>query len=118
MRIPYPQIEIAVWVGSGSESYVHPAIPDTGFSGDVLIPFGVGREIVRVGKEMSLQLPSRQVFHAKSWPGRVMLETKVFRARVAAFGDDYVIGRGILDQLEISFQFGKRVRLNFERPAE
>ena len=66
---------------------------------------------------MSLQLPSRQVFNLKSSPGRVMPETKVFRAQIAAFGDDYVIGRGILDQFEISFQFGERVLLNFEQPA-
>ena len=116
MEIPYPQIQFALYVEN--EEYISEAIPDTGFSGDVLIPFGLGREIVRPGREIGLALPSRQVFRADSWPAKLVLEGATFSVRAAAFGDEFLIGRGVLDRLEICFCFGKVVRLNFERPAE
>ena len=112
---PYPLIEFSLAIGVWE--IVDAALPDTGYDGAMLIPAGVGREVASPASVTDLWLPDRSRHAVRGWSGRLLLGSARFDVEVVAFGSEYVIGREVLDQLEICFEFGQRVRLKFERSA-
>jgi hypothetical protein len=111
----YPLLQLGVIIGS--QSFVGEALPDTGYDGTVIVPANVGREVERKAALKMLQLADGRVVHARTWAGRLLLETRTFRVTVHALGDQYIIGRKVLDQMEICFEFGERVRLRLDRDS-
>jgi len=107
----YPLLEFVLTIAacdiSGS------AYPDTGFEGGLIIPVGVGRELVASGVTVPWRLADGSIRTAQTWNGVLELEEHSFRVQAIAMGNRYLIGREILDQLEICFQFGRRVVLRF-----
>jgi predicted aspartyl protease len=109
---PYPLVELALRVG-GTE-FTDTALPDTGFDGDLILPRSFSRELAGRRFRDTLVTAGSEVYEVDAWPGVLMLEDRLFRVRVKAFGNQFIIGRGVLDRLEICFEFGRRVRLRFE----
>jgi len=112
----YPWIEFVLTVGTWD--VVDAAYPDTRFEGGLLVPAGVGREIVASANWIRLRLADGNVVQARSWSGTLELEGRSMAVEVAALGYRYLPGREILDQLEICFQFGRSVRLRFADEAD
>jgi len=108
----YPLLEIAVIIGS--QSFVGEALPDTGFDGDVIIPLSVGEEVLKGSEEVVLQVADGFDILVEARGGELLLADRSFEVAVRALGDEYLIGRGVLDQLEICFEFGRSVRVRFE----
>jgi predicted aspartyl protease len=107
----YPLLELVLEVGTwetDAEAY-----PDTGFEGGLCIPIGVGREILAAPFMTPLRLADGSQHEVKTWRGRIDLQGHVFDVEVAALGNRYLLGREVLDRLEICFEYGQRVRLQF-----
>lgn len=112
-ELPYPYIDIGIVVGTW-DATAH-VCPDTGFEGGLMIPIGVGREILASPSETPFLLPGRYRIEAPMWRGKLTLEDREFEADIVAYGDRFLLGREVLDNLEICFSFGREIRLNFDR---
>jgi hypothetical protein len=100
-------LEVGTWDTAG-EGY-----PDTGFEGGVTIPVGCGREVLAEPQSAPFRMADGTTVHAPSWTGVLEVDGHRFTVEVIAIGDSYLIGREILDQLEICFSYGREVRLSF-----
>lgn len=61
-----------------------------------------------------LRLGNNQPVDALWWNGEISIEDFSAAADIWALGEDFVIGREVLDQMEICFEFGTRVRIRFQ----
>jgi hypothetical protein len=107
----YPLIEFLLRVGAWD--VVDEILPDTGYDGAVIVPAGVGREIASEPEIGELPLAGGEVHRALMWDGMISIENHEFPVRVPAFGSEHVLGRWVLDQFKICFEYGRRVRLEF-----
>src|SRR5687767_3129849 len=104
----YPYLEFLLAIGSwetGGEAY-----PDTGFEGGLAIPLGMAREILADPDTMPLRMADGTVRDVRLWRGTLELDGREFDVDVVALGHRFLVGREILDQLEVCFEFGKRIR--------
>jgi predicted aspartyl protease len=99
----------------GTETFIADALPDTGYDGAVIIPAELSSEILAPMERRSLGIADKRGVKVQSWRGLVLIEDRTLKVRIHAFGDEYIIGRQVLDQMEICFEFGERVRLRFDR---
>lgn len=109
--LPYPWIEFVLTIGTWD--VVDAAYPDTGFEGGLLIPSGVGREIVTRATGIRLRLADGEIVRTRSWTGTIEIEDHPIPVEVAALGTRYLLDREVLDQMEVCFEFGRRLRLQF-----
>ncbi len=110
-EIPYPWIEFGLSIGTWDVADL--AYPDTGFDGGLLIPAGTGREVLASPAWVPMRLADGETIQVRSWGGIVEIADHRFPAEVAAMGTRYLLGREMLDQMEVCFEFGRRVRLRF-----
>lgn len=109
---PYPLIEFGLTIGTWDLWDV--AYPDTGCETGIAIPVGAGKEVLAPPVSITMQFADRRIERVPSWRGTVELDGHRFRVEVIAVGSTYLIGREVLDELEICFEFGRRVRLRFK----
>ena len=109
--IPYPWVEFSLTIGTWDVDDL--AYPDTGFEGGLLIPVGVGREVLASPAWVPMRLANGDTVQVRSWRGIVDIAGHRFPIEVAAMGTRYLLGREVLDQVEVCFEFGRRVRLRF-----
>jgi predicted aspartyl protease len=107
----YPRIGVVVSVGDWV--WDEEALPDTGFSGGIVVPIDVIEDISAPAQAGELRLGNDQVVQAPWWDGEVSIGDLSLRTTVWALGRDFIVGREVLDQLEICFYFGREVRLRF-----
>jgi predicted aspartyl protease len=112
---PYPYLEFTLSIGTWD--LIDDAYPDTGFDGGLIIPAGVGREILSSPAVIPLVLADGEIVQVRAWDGTLDINEHRFPVQVAALGSSYLLGREILDQVEICFQFGRHVRLRFADEA-
>jgi len=84
---PYPWIEFSVTVGTWD--LVELAYPDTGFEGGLLIPAGVGREVLASPNLTPLRLADGAILEVRSWRGTLEIADHRFLIEVAAMGTRY-----------------------------
>jgi hypothetical protein len=109
----YPRIPAIVSVG---EWFLDDeALPDTGFSGGVVVPARSSDHIANRPREGRLRLGNDRAVRAYWWNGEVAVGELSVPTTVWALGNDFILGREVLDQMEICFEFGERVRLRFDR---
>jgi hypothetical protein len=108
----YPLLEFVLVVGTW-ETEVE-AFPDTGFEGGLTIPRSMAGEILAEPDTGLFQMADRRVIEAPSWIGSIELGSHTFPVEVVALGDRFLLGRDVLDQLEICFRFGREVATRFE----
>jgi predicted aspartyl protease len=108
---PYPFVEFELVIGTWDTA--EEALPDTGFDGGVVIPEDAGVEIATLADVGHIRLADGVSLKVPSWRGQLSLNGWSCRVEVIALGSDYLIGRDVLDRLEICFAFGREVRLRF-----
>ncbi len=114
---PYPYAEFALKIGE-FDLYDH-ALLDTGFEGDLIIPAGYGRELVRPYFDSYIVTADGQAHRVRTWRGVLALGDGKFTVEVKAFSNWFIVGRGVLDQGEICFDHGKGIRMHFgDAPLE
>jgi predicted aspartyl protease len=105
----FPYLEVVISIGTWSieeEVYI-----DTGFDGGLLIPSYLRHEILASPGRSKLKVANDVVVEAPTWSGKVELGDQIFLAEIAAMGSRYLIGRDILDQLDIRLEFGACVHI-------
>ena len=107
----YPHLEFALWIGTWSTEDI--AYPDTGFEGGLTVPLGVVREVLAEPDTTLLRMADGAVRQVRAWRGVLELDGRQFEVEVVALGNRYLIGREVLDQLEICFKYGRKVELSF-----
>jgi hypothetical protein len=108
----YPRIDILVRVGTWVEK--GEALVDTGFSGGAIVPLAMIHEIDDDPVSDELRLGNDDLIRAYCYgDGEVTVLGRDFPVSVWALGSDFIIGREVLDQMEICFEFGQRVRIRF-----
>src|SRR5437764_11651061 len=107
----YPCIELILTIGTwGIDAFAN---LDTGLDGGLLIPIGVGRQILASPDEITLRLPDNSYVKADSWDGTIEVEWRGFMAEVAAIGSRFLLGREVLDKMGVCFEFGQEVTIRF-----
>ena len=106
---PYPLVEFSLSIGTWDT--VDFAYPDTGYDGSLTIPIGVSMEVVASPHERILRLADGKLVEVNAWYATVGILDKQFDVEVVALGNEYLLGRQILDQLEICFVRGRELRI-------
>src|SRR5207244_10414575 len=109
----FPLVDVAVIVGS--QEFVGEALPDTGYDGWVIIPTEVGAEILQDAERTRLRLADGSRVWAETWEGHLLIDNQTFETEVHSLGDKFILGLEVLNQMEICFEFGERVRVRFDR---
>ena len=108
----YPRIRVIAaisdWVCPDQD-----ALPDTGFTGGVLVPYRYVDDIPVAPDSGRLRLGNGLTVQALWWDGEISIGDFNAAVTIWALGDDFLIGREVLDQMEICFEFGERVRMQF-----
>src|SRR5947208_11427848 len=95
----YPWIEFNLTIGSWDVADL--PYPDTGFDGGLLIPAGIGREVLASPAWGPMRLANGETVQVRSWGGVVEIAGRRFPTEVAAIGARYLLGREVLDQIEV-----------------
>ena len=104
---PYLRIKVTL----GDRDYEENALLDTGFNGDVAVPYYV--ELDSSGRTTDLILADGSHIRARSQQGQVQLgDLEPVDAEIVAIGSSYVIGTGILRRYEVILDHGQRVIVN------
>lgn len=107
----FPLIEFGLDVGTWDTT--GEAYPDTGFEGGIAIPAGCGSEILAEPHDFRYRMADGSEVRAPTWTGALEIEGYRFVVDVVAIGNRFLIGRELLDQIEICFCFGRELRLSF-----
>lgn len=95
----------------GDRDYEENALLDTGFNGDVAVPFHL--ELDSSGRTTELILADGSVIRARSQLGQIQLgDLEPVSAEIVAIGNNFVIGTGILRRYEVILDHGQRVIVN------
>ncbi|HTE18629.1 MAG TPA: hypothetical protein VK689_09660 [Armatimonadota bacterium] len=113
---PYPLVEFVLSVGAWD--FAGEALPDTGCEVGIVIPKGVGIEIDADPGSRLVKFADGRERYAPSWPAVVELEGRRFSVEAVAVGEGFLMGRELLDQLEICFEFGRNLRLRFQNEEQ
>jgi len=108
---PYPRIEFSLSIGAWD--LVETAYLDTGFEGGLAIPAAAASQVDAASGWTPLRLADGSVDYVPIWSGAVVIEERSFRVDVVALGPQYLLGREVLDQMEVCFEFGRTLRLRF-----
>jgi hypothetical protein len=86
----YPWVEYSLTIGTWDVA--DPAYPDTGFDEGLLIPAGIGREVLASPALVPLRLADGETVQVRSWGGTVDIAGHRFPVEVAAMGARYLLG--------------------------
>src|SRR5258708_35462983 len=106
---PYLEVEISI----GTWSTVAEVYLDTGLEGGLLIPEHLEPAILASPAVGLLKIANEELVEAAFWTGRIEFGGVRFLVEIAAMGTRFLLGREILDQLDIRFEFGKRTHITF-----
>lgn len=107
----YPYLEVQVVVRD-YKAQVR-AYLDTGFDGYLVIPLSLATNLGTEDYVTQWELGDGSLIEAKEYFGAIEipgLETSL-PARITSLGDEFLIGRGIIDQLRVTFDHGQRIEV-------
>ena len=104
----YPYVAILLGVQAHSEEAT--ALIDTGFTGHLAIPASWEARLGRPDGYSRWMLADGSFVHAPVYLGRVeIVGFSPAPATIVVVGDEYILGRRILDRFEITLDHGQRV---------
>lgn len=106
---PYPYLDVRCHV-HGRE-FAAPAYVDTGFDGGLVIP-----ESEQVGMPDShaitlIELGDASYTVGAEYVGRVSVGNRQFKASVLFLGNEYLLGREVVDQMRLCFHHGEYLEI-------
>ncbi|MBI2916376.1 MAG: hypothetical protein HYY01_00125 [Chloroflexi bacterium] len=105
-KYPYLKVRCRVrhW---GAETW---ALVDTGFDGYLVLPREVGRQLGPADSIHRWGLADGARVATPSYYGLVdVVGIGEFSSKVTVLGNEYILGRGIIDQLRVTFDRGRRI---------
>jgi predicted aspartyl protease len=108
----YPYVEVEFTVGAFRSSTVL-AYVDTGFDGYLIIP---GTQTSILGPPQFFvpwELGDGSVVQAQEYRGDILISRLSISipARITLMGEEYLLGRGVVDHLRMTFDHGQRLLL-------
>ena len=104
----YPSLQIRFGIRAHSAEEI--ALIDTGFTGHLAIPTIWGSRLGRPDGYSRWSLADGTFVHAPIYLGRVeIIGLSPATATIVVVGDEYILGRRILDHFEITLDHGQRV---------
>ena len=106
-QYPYLRLEVKVRdVNIKDYFYI-----DTGFDGGLILPRSFAEDFGEYDYVSRWTLGNGSLVEAEDYLGeaRVVEVTEVAPVRVTCLGDEFIVGRGILDGLKVTLYYGKRV---------
>jgi predicted aspartyl protease len=107
----YPYLDIACWIGD--QKLQGSAYVDTGFDGCLIVPEAEARELMVPFHLTVVELGDSSLKLAHEHRGVVEIDEASFRASILVLGDEYLLGREIVDQMRICFHWGERLEVEF-----
>ena len=109
----YPYLDIAYWIGG--QKLQGSAYVDTGFDGCLIVPEAEGKELMVSFHLTVVALGDGSLRLAHEHRGVLEIGETRFRTTVLFLGDEYLLGREIVDQMRICFHWGERLEVEFQR---
>jgi predicted aspartyl protease len=109
----YPYLDISYWIGG--QKLQGSAYVDTGFDGCLVVPEAEAKELMVPFHLTVVELGDGSLRLAHEYRGVVEIGEARFRASVLFLGDEYLLGREILDRMRICFHWGERLEVEFQR---
>lgn len=108
----YPYVEVTFIIGAFRSPMIL-AYVDSGFDGYLLVP---AAQAVLFGPPQfstSWELGDGSVVQAQEYRGEVQVSglPLTLPARITSLGEEYLLGRGIVDRLRMTFDYGQRLIL-------
>jgi predicted aspartyl protease len=106
----YPYAEVEFTIGSFRSSTVL-AYVDTGFDGYLLVPAAQAVLLGPAQFSTSWELGDGSVVQAQEYRGEIYVSglTITIPARITLLGEEYLLGRGVVDCLRMTFDHGQRL---------
>lgn len=107
----YPYLEVQVMVRD-YKTQVR-AYLDTGFDGYLIVPLSLATNLGMEDCVTQWELGDGSLIEAKEYFGAIEipgLRTSL-PARITSLGDEFLIGRGIIDQLRVTFDHGQKIEV-------
>ena len=105
----YPYLEVQ-FVVRDYEARVR-AYLDTGFDGYLVIPLSLAAKLGPEDYATRWEMGNGSLIEAKEYLG--VIEVSNFgislSARIISLGNDFLLGRGVIDRLRITFDHGQRI---------
>ena len=106
---PYLEVQFAV---RDYKTQVRAYI-DTGFDGYLIVPLSLATKLGREDYATQWELGDGSLIEAKEYFGAIEipgLETS-HPARITSLGDDFLIGRSVIDRFRVIFNRGQRIEI-------
>lgn len=86
---------------------------DTGFEGYFVVPAAVSTSLGPPHYTVPLELADGSIVEAEAYLGLVEIVglEETFTALIVSLGDEFLIGRGVIDRLRVTFDHGQRVEV-------
>ena len=108
----YPYIEIEFTVGAFHSAALL-AYVDTGFDGYLIIPASQTSLLGPPQFTAPWELGDGSVVQAQEYRGDILVSglATTIPARITLLGEEYLVGRGVVDHLRMTFDHGQRLLL-------
>ena len=105
----YPYLTLRVEVQGQNEKL--PALLDTGYTGALIIPTTWRRRLGRPDGRSAVEVADGRTVFAPVYLATVEIIgfEPMYGVAATLFGDEYILGRRVLDRFEITFDHGQRV---------
>jgi len=108
----YPYVEIEFSVGAyRSQTFL--AFVDTGFDGYLIVPSNQSSLLGAPQFSAPWELGDGSIVEAQEYRGDILISgLNVFLpARITLLGEEFLVGRGVVDRLRVTFDHGQRLLL-------
>jgi hypothetical protein len=80
----------------------------------LIIPEAQGRQLASPSDRVWMTVGDGRRVKVDTWDGTLEIGELTLEVPVHALRDQFIIGREVLDRMEICFEFGRQVRLRFQ----
>ncbi len=104
-HFPYPYLQVRCRIHD--REFDASGLVDTGFDGGLVIPVSQGRGMPEPPRQVIVRLGDGSLARTAEFVGTVSLGNKDMQVTVMFLGNEYLIGREIVDQLRLCFHHGQ-----------
>jgi predicted aspartyl protease len=112
----YPETEVILIVGTMDLTL--PAWSDTGFEGGITIPASMRDDILADSVNTPVRLADGHTARVPTWVGSVEIAGRTFPCEIVALGNQVLLGLEVLNQMDVSFERGQRLRFTLPDGSE
>ncbi len=108
-HFPYPYLKVRCRIHD--REFEASGLVDTGFDGGLVIPVSQGRGMPEPPRQVIVRLGDGSLARTAEFVGMVLLGNKQMQVTVMFLGNEYLVGRQIVDQLHLCFHYGEYLEI-------